>query len=44
MPKTSYFSSADVVSGSPGSRTLGMSDLRYGTPLLFLENDIKHFF
>jgi hypothetical protein len=32
-----------VVSGSPGSRTLGMSDLRYGTPLLFLENDIRHF-
>jgi hypothetical protein len=32
-----------VVSGSPGNRTLGMSDLRYGTPLLFLLNDIRHF-
>jgi hypothetical protein len=39
MPKISCFSSADVVSGSPGSRTLGMLDLRYGTPLLFLEID-----
>jgi hypothetical protein len=32
-----------VVSGSPSNRTLGISDLRYGTPLLFLPNDIKHF-
>jgi hypothetical protein len=41
MRKTSCFSSVDVVLGSPGNKTLGMSDLRYGTPLLFLENDIN---
>jgi hypothetical protein len=41
--KASYFSWKDVVSGSPGNRTLGISDLRYETPLLFLLNDIKHF-
>jgi hypothetical protein len=35
MPKTFCFSAAAVVSGSPGIRTLGMSDLRNGTPLLF---------
>jgi hypothetical protein len=32
-----------VVSDSPGIRTLGISVLRNGTPLLFLENDIRHF-
>jgi hypothetical protein len=41
--RASSFSWKDVVSGSPGNRTLGISDLRYGTPLLFLPNDIKHF-
>jgi hypothetical protein len=28
---------------SPGNRTLGISFLRYGTPLLFFLNDSKHF-
>jgi hypothetical protein len=32
-----------VASVSPDSRTLGISFLRYGTPLLFFLNDIKHF-
>jgi hypothetical protein len=32
-----------VASVSPGIRTLGISDLRNDTPLLFLEKDIRHF-
>jgi hypothetical protein len=32
-----------VSSVSPDSRTMGISFLRYGTPLLFFLNDIKHF-
>jgi hypothetical protein len=41
--RISSFSWKDVALDSPRSRTLAISDLRYGTPLLFFLNDIKHF-
>jgi hypothetical protein len=43
IAKASYFSAAEVASVSPGIRTLGISVLRNGTTLLFLEKDNRHF-